>query len=75
MSQQLVELTYSKWCGFYSKKNWFSNQPLWSELKEEDQKFWVDFVAGIRTGFRFSDGDKTREPSVKFSEPKVEPAL
>jgi hypothetical protein len=48
-SDSLIELCYSRWSGHYSKKNWISNQPLWSELSEEDQKWWKEYIVTIRT--------------------------
>ena len=48
-TDSLIELCYSRWCGYYSKKNWVSNQPLWTELSEDDQKFWREFIVTIRT--------------------------
>ncbi len=45
----LVELVYSRWAGHYSKKNWFSNNPLWNELSDDDKQWWKDFVVQIRT--------------------------
>ena len=52
VNQSLVELVYSKYAGQYSRDNWISSVPLWTELSTDRQDFWKDIVLGIRTGFR-----------------------
>lgn len=52
MSEQLVELAYSKFVNHYSKRNWFSNEPNWVQLSERDRKFWNEFVVGIKFNFK-----------------------
>lgn len=47
----LTEFAYSKFCAHYSKKNWVSNWPLWSDLSDRDKSFWREFVLGIRSEF------------------------
>ena len=52
MSQQLIELSYAKYADFHSKQNWIYSQPHWSTLNEGDQKWWKEFVLGIRNGYK-----------------------
>ena len=52
MSDQLVELTYAKYMCHYSKRNWFSNEPNFEQLCDNDKTFWKEFVKGIRSGFK-----------------------
>ena len=60
MTEQLVQLCYAKWTGYYSAKNWVKHWPLWEELGEEDKKWWTDFVTGVRTGFKSEDVEKKK---------------
>lgn len=55
MFENLVELAYSKYSSHYSKKNWFANCPLFSELPDEDKEFWREFCKGIRGNFKTDD--------------------
>lgn len=52
---QLTELAYSKWAGHYSQRHWVSNEPLWNQLKEEDQKFWKEFIQGVINKFKTAE--------------------
>lgn len=56
----LTELAYSRWASEYSKGNWMSNEPLFSQLSENKKKFWRDFVVGIKSNF------KTENPKEGF---------
>lgn len=51
MSQEIVELAYSRFAQHYSKKNWWSNQPLWNTLIEEDKEFWSEFIKSVQANF------------------------
>lgn len=48
----LTELAYSKWASEYSKGNWMSNEPLFSQLSESKKRFWKQFVIGIKSNFK-----------------------
>jgi hypothetical protein len=50
--ENLTHFAYTQFAEQYSKKNWFSNAPLWTDLSAEDQDFWKTFVTGIRTNFK-----------------------
>lgn len=57
----LAELAYSKWCGFYSRHAWFSNYPLYVQLSDKEKTFWKSFVIGIRNGFKDDLEEKKEE--------------
>jgi len=48
INDNLVELAYAKWAGYYSKRSYISNEPLWSELSEKTKEFWRNFVFGVQ---------------------------
>ena len=48
----LTELAYSKYTGHYNSKNWMANLPNWSRLSDTDKEFWLEFIKGIRLGFK-----------------------
>ena len=58
MSEQLVELAYSKFASHYSSRNWISNEPLWSQLSEKDKTFWINFINGVRYNFKMEQSSK-----------------
>ena len=70
MNNQLVELTYAKWCGHYSSKNWIKQWPLWEQLSEESQKWWTEFVIGIRAGFKVGVVEEPQPANVHIVEKK-----
>lgn len=51
MSQEIVELSYSRFAQHYSRKNWWANVPLWSTLSDSDKEFWVDFIKAIQSNY------------------------
>lgn len=51
-SENLVHYAYCRWAEQYSKKNWISNCPLWSELSDTDKDFWKTYIEGVRMGFK-----------------------
>lgn len=56
MSQEIVELAYTRFAQHYSQKNWFSNLPLWNTLSDADKEFWTDFIKNVQANFGFSRG-------------------
>lgn len=51
-SDNLVQLSYSKFSCYYSKKNYLCNEPNWDQLSEKDRLFWNSFITGIKTNFK-----------------------
>lgn len=47
----LTEIAYSRFCSHYSRRNWFCNEPNYSQLRTDDKKFWIEFVSGIKNNF------------------------
>jgi hypothetical protein len=61
-ADQLAQLAYSKFASHYSIRNWFSNEVPWLQLSEADQKFWKEFILGIKSSFKvdFIESAKTK---------------
>lgn len=72
----LTELAYSKWASEYSKGNWMSNEPLFSQLSDSKKKFWKQFVIGIKSNFKTDKSEgfdlykETNELQKKFDTAK-----
>lgn len=66
INDNLVELAYSKYSGYYSKKNYISNEPIWNQLSDNTKDFWRNFVFGIQHSFK---GDFIK-PTLTVQAPK-----
>lgn len=47
-----AEMSYSRYCTHYNKKNYIYNYPTWNELSVEDKTWWIAFVKCIKMNFK-----------------------
>lgn len=64
-TQEIIELAYNRFANYYSKKNYYYNEPQYTKLSEDDVKFWTEFIKDVQNNFSLVSKDQLPKPSGK----------